>query len=479
MMRAALQRAWLASLVPAERRYRWALKHPEAAQLGLLRRACKSGGAYSDDHRLHTIDSLGAWQSKVPIVDYDTLAPYLERARAGERTALSRDPITLFERSGGSTGTTTKLIPYNAGLLADFAAATGPWLAQMYRRFALVGTRAYWSLSPVVQGAKVTDGGVPIGMADDTEYFGPVRRFVLAKTMAVDPSVMHAPDFVTWRRVTLDQLLAADDLGFISVWSPTFLTVLLDGLRPRWPRLRLVSCWTDGPAAAQLAALSDILPGVPIQPKGLLATEGVVSLPYGDGPGTALALTSHLLEMIDLAHPERRPLLPHELRVGGEYSPLLTTRGGLVRYHLKDIVRCVAPLRIQFVGKLDQISDQVGEKIHARQVELALASSRHTFVLLAPVMVDGRASYCLYLEGADDPDAVARALDVHLMSGHAYRYARELGQLGPLRVAVVHDGRERALRALIEAGQRAGDIKPSLLDSRSIWSSIFGIGRAV
>lgn len=126
--------------------------------------------------------------------------------------------------------------------------------------------------------------------------------------------VARAPDFAAWRRATLVHLLGARDLGFVSGASPTFLTVLLQALddpgeraavlaalgparadevarvlaagpdrRALWPRLGLVSCWADGPAAQHLAPLVRAFPGVPIQAKGLLATEGVVSIPWVTG----------------------------------------------------------------------------------------------------------------------------------------------------------------------------------------------------
>ncbi|MFO0747126.1 MAG: GH3 auxin-responsive promoter family protein, partial [Myxococcota bacterium] len=501
-------------------RFRRALARPERAQARLLARrmAANAETAYGRAHGFARVDSLAAFQRHVPVTDYDALEPWLARARAAEPNVLTREPVRLFERSGGSTGTTTKLIPYTASLLADFGAATGPWLAAMYRAHALVGTRAYWSLSPVAQGARTTAGGIPIGMADDSEYFGVVRRFVIAKTMAVPPTVARAPDFAAWRHATLVHLLQCEDLGLVSVWSPTFLSVLLGALAsdpqpvlaalpparaaevraaladapsafgPRvWPRLALVSCWTDGPAAAHVEPLRALFPGVAIEPKGLLATEGVVSIPYGPGPGGALALTSHVLEMIDLDRPDARPLWPHELRVGGAYSPLLTTGGGLYRYHLKDVVTCVAPLRVRFVGKLDQVADIVGEKVHARQVEVALADAGRAlgaawdFALLAPIAApDAAPSYCLYLESAADDGmlaAVGRHLDAHLMTGHAYRYCRDLGQLGALRIQRVRDGRARALAALVASGLRAGDIKPTVLDARPLWAATFGVGQ--
>src|SRR5690606_23717403 len=75
-----------------------------------------------------------------------------------------------------------------------------------------------------------------------------------------------------------------------------------------WPRLALLSCWADGPAARFADQLQARLPHVTLQPKGLLATEAMVSLPWlddvddtdgTDDAGAVLAVTSHFLEFLD------------------------------------------------------------------------------------------------------------------------------------------------------------------------------------
>ena len=131
-----------------------------------------------------------------------------------------------------------------------------------------------------------------------------------------------------WRQETLRHLLETEDLGFISVWNPTFLTLLMDHLvghfdelarlvSPRrqralaravaggrgfsagrvWPRLGLISCWGDGAAEGFLPALRGYFPGVEVQPKGVLATEGALTVPL-TGVGSALCVTSHFYEFL-------------------------------------------------------------------------------------------------------------------------------------------------------------------------------------
>ncbi len=74
--------------------------------------------------------------------------------------------------------------------------------------------------------------------------------------------------------------------------------------------------------------------------------------------------------------------------------------------------------------------------------------------------------------------AVAEAVERALCEGHHYRYARELGQLGPVRAVRVAEGVRRYEARCVALGQRAGDIKPVDLHRLPGWADHF-IGAAV
>ncbi|ACY17260.1 GH3 auxin-responsive promoter [Haliangium ochraceum DSM 14365] len=524
LLRTGVSLAFLATLRARQRRYRRALAAPRTTQEALLGSilAANADTEYGRAHGFAGITGAAGFQDRVPIASYETLAPHIERAAQGRPAVLTREPVRMFERSGGSTQT-TKLIPYTAGLLREFSAATAPWLYDLHRGHPrLIGRRSYWSVSAATRGRETTAGGIPIGFDDDTDYFGAAERFALRQLMAVPGEVGRLRDVDAWRRATALGLLAAEDLGFVSVWSPTFLTGLMRymeqhwrelasalptrraaaiarGLdaagsfvgRALWPHLALLSCWCDGPSRHVLGDLRGYFPDTPVQPKGLLATEGVVSIPFagdaldGDRAGGPLAVCSHVLEFLDLENPDARPLWADELRVGGRYSPLLTTSGGLYRYHLKDIVQCVgfrqATPVVRFVDKLERVSDLCGEKVHAAQVQTGLDRAARAcgqaprFALVAPVAQGGAQPphYRLYIElpGADEDalSAFTRALEAHLESGHHYRYCRQLGQLGAMDYRAVRDGQRHYLAARCAQGQREGDIKPTVLELGGDW----------
>jgi hypothetical protein len=260
-----------------------------------------------------------------------------------------------------------------------------------------------------------------------------------------------------------------------------------------WPALDLVSCWTAGASARFLTDLRAGFPGVAIQGKGLLATEGVVSIPLIGGPGAALAVTAHFYEFVPVAGAGARPCLAHELEPGQTYAVLLTTGGGLYRYALGDLVRVVGhvaatPL-VEFVGRAGNVSDLCGEKLAEPHVARVLEeATRHLglgpgFLMLAPEW-DRPPYYALFVDGGGlGPTALAglaARVEAGLLGNPAYAYCRALGQLGPVRGMRVQPAAAAAAYAARCAalGQRLGAVKPTYLHREPGWAAHLGRGVA-
>lgn len=510
--------AWVLSNRGARRRFARALDAPAAAQARVCAELLASarGGAFAREHGLDRVSTPGELRAAVPPRDYDAFAPYIDRVANGEPEVLTNSApahrITGFEPSSGSAAA-VKLVPSNRLLRAQFQRAIGAWVAELYQaRPALLRGPAYWSISPALPRAR-TPGGLPVGFAEDSAYLGGLSKRLVDLAMAVPGGVADSRDIAAFRQATLLFLLRAEGLRLISVWNPTFLSLLLDamiagwgglldalaagwagqGLRvpasPRraaalaaqnpadlrsiWPRLGLISCWGDGGAAAPLAALQARLGGIEVQPKGLIATEAFCTLPFGGG--YPLAITAHLFE---LEREDGRVLWAHELAPGDRGTLIVSTGGGLLRYRLRDRVEVTGPVgstpSLRFLGKEDRVSDLRGEKLSEAFVAEVLAGLGlgAAFAMLAPE--DGSPPfYMLFLAGQAPPDLADR-LDGALRANPHYAWCRALGQLGPARVARVEgDAFSAYIEACRRAGQRLGDIKPAALSARSGWTQDF------
>jgi GH3 auxin-responsive promoter len=529
-MKAALVNSlWLAASLPGMHRFRQAAASPEETQRRILERYLRQNREteFGRAHHFAGIAGIAEFQRRVPLSTYDDYVPLIHRIENGAKNVLTAEPVQMFELSSGSTSA-SKMIPYPAALRSEFQRGLSPWIANLFLRHpGLMKGPAYWSISPLAEGRRRTPAGIPIGFEEDSAYLGPLGALI-ESALAVPDLVKHVRDVTAFRYVTLLFLLRRADLRLISVWNPTFLTLLLaplsewweplindidqgtltppspidPGLRrglerklspqPRraralrtvghqdhasiWPHLELLSCWADGASAPYARALGAQFPGVMLQPKGLLSTEAFVSFPLIGCEAGVAAVTSHFLEFLTESGDA---LLAHQLQKGSEYAVVVTTGGGFYRYQLQDRVEVAGfygrvPC-LRFTGKTDQVSDHFGEKLNGRFVAGVLADlfARHRvspgFAMLAP---DNGASvfhYTLYLECPSIPPGLPFDLEAALCANFHYDYCRKLGQLAPAQVALVCDGAAGYLRACQARGQRLGDIKPVALHNAPGW----------
>ncbi|HTL31458.1 MAG TPA: GH3 auxin-responsive promoter family protein [Tepidisphaeraceae bacterium] len=500
--------AWWLANEPAYARFKGALASPRRAQEQLLCSYLRqhTNTAFGRDHTFSEIDSAAAFRRNIPIRNYDDLSPYIDRIAAGEANVLTSHRVVGLATSSGSTRA-RKLIPYTRELQREFKRAIGPWIVDLFRGDPeLARGCAYWSITPVAQregeapaepfarsdedaSAGASPSNTPrIGFEADSAYLGGVVQWLVDAAMAVPSHMRHVPNIEDFRRETMRHLLKRRDLRLISVWHPSFLELLLDSVgsinvREVWPNLRLISCWADAHARAPAEALAMRFPGVRIQPKGLLATEAFVTIPFaGHWP---LAIRSHFFEFADDREEVR---LADDLRLGAEYSVVVTTAGGLWRYRLGDRVRVEgfvdATPSLRFVGREDRVVDRFGEKLsegfvgQAIRETLVRCNTTATFSMLAPQRCDDGFRYTLFVETGHEIDVkLADRLDARLRANPHYDYCRSLGQLLPPNVFVI---RGRAFPKYVEelrrTGQRLGDIKPAALSDRMTWGSVFDGG---
>jgi hypothetical protein len=411
--------------------------------------------------------TLEAFRNDVPVVCYEDLAPWLDRITRGECDVLFAGHPIAFERTGGSTGG-AKLIPYSADGLLDFQRAMLPWLSSAVRLHRVTG-KGYFSISPATRRREYI-GDVPVGLPDGA-YLGRAAAAVLAQVTAVPFDVGLIEEVARWRTMTLRYLAAASDLELISVWSPTFLLQLLDELEEPaalWPRLKIVSCWASGASKPFADALGAQVPHAHLQPKGLLSTETVVTVPDAEDRPILTPFGFFEFERAGRLH------LSHELVVGSTYEVVATTAGGLYRYRTGDLVRhegqsLTGRAVLEFVGRGSLVSDLVGEKLSEPFVASCLASVSG-FRLLVPDR-DGR-GYVVAVETGSSVDI--EDIEARLCGNPQYAYARQLGQLRPLRLLAVRNLFARYAQAQVEHGVRLGDVKPSALRSECAWTARLG-----
>lgn len=547
---------WIALCAQESNRFLQEIERAGAVQEKILLNLLEKNQTSSFGRRYNfkDIKSVKDYQRMVPLSSYNDYEPYMNRIAGGEQNVLTTEPVLMFELSSGSAAA-SKYIPYTQSLKSEFQCGLKVWMRDMFHAVkGLSWGSAYWSISPITAREKYTSGGVPVGFEEDNEYFGMIEQFLLKILFAVPAEVKHIDDIRAFRYVTLLFLLKSRHLAFLSVWNPTFLTLLFENLQDWidmlvqdleagslspslhlpddlratldkrlgrhkrrakelrkvlaahrhapdlleriWPCLSLISCWTSSYAEAFVPDIQKLFPTVPIQGKGLLATEAFVSVPIFGHEGSLLSFRSHFFEFIEYGERDENTSpqvkTAAELIAGRQYEVVLTTGGGLYRYKLHDIIevkgfRGACPI-IEFMGKSGKVCDYFGEKVNEFHVSSLLSELfarldiHPAFFMLAPEEDDfHHFRYTLYLDmqkempNANPVRELARALEEGLCSNYHYAYCRKLGQLHEARVFLVQHGTgaHTYLQTCRYYGQRAGDIKPVVLHTKTGWSTAF------
>jgi hypothetical protein len=536
---------WLAGCIPEFIQFQLASRNVAAEQFRILRRILHANAQteFGRTHKFSSIRSFSDYQRRAPLSGYDDYKKWIDRCAKGFARVLTSESINLFEPTSGSTEP-TKWIPYTASLRQEFQNGIRAWIGDLFLNFPdLISGQAYWSVSPANRERRTTPGGLEIGFEDDTAYIGGWQHRLVKAVMAVPSQVRLSSDLEAFRYITLLFLVRSHNLRLISIWNPSFLSLLLNrlpewgdqleydlargtvraasglppGLEPfihpdprraaevraalraitaqerhvrLWPKLGLISCWADANAAAAASKLAELFPHSRLQGKGLIATEGFVSFPMVRHEDGVLAIRSHVLEFLPTDSTGKidseRPQLAHQLERGQRYIVALTTGGGLYRYQTHDLIEVTSRFRacplIRFLGRQRYVSDWFGEKLNEVHVSRILQGAfgkvgvAPAFAMLACETGWPSPSYVLFIDTPESREIlhqVAKIVETGLCENFHYRYARQLGQLAPVRVYRVWQGAEAYLAEALRNGQRAGDVKPLALDRRGGWAGIF------
>jgi len=496
---------------------------------------------FGRDHHFHEIKTAADFRRRVPIRGYDGHEPYIARVRQGDVSALfgPGTEVLMFAMTSGTTAT-PKTIPVTRDSLKDYREGWTIWGIQAFDAHPKIIENG---LRPILQlvsnwREQFTPGKISCGAI--TGLTAHMQNRLVRTIYCMPPVTMGIKDIEAKYYVAL-RLSAYRDLGATMAANPstllgiaklgdrekeTLIRDLRDGtIDPKWavppevrkalawkvrtkrketakrleeiacrtgrllpmdywPNLDFLANWTGGTMGAYLRHYPEFFGDRPVRDIGLIASEGRFTIPIEDGTAAGvLDIRHHYFEFlpedqIDKAEPET--VEAHELIEGQRYYILPTTAGGLYRYQISDLVRCVgfrgrAPL-VEFLNKGAHISSLAGEKVSEFQVVSAVNEAtaelglRLKSYLLAATWGDPP-YYSLLVEDDDLPrdgseERLARAVETRLGAiNEEYENRRETHRLGPIRVCRIEPGSWPAFqkRRLARSGGTAEQYKQPCL----------------
>jgi hypothetical protein len=471
---------------------------------------------FGRDHGFASMHSVDEFRRRMPVLTYEDHHPYVSRVFQGDTTALfaAGTRVRMFAMTSGTTGE-PKRLPITEQVFREYRAGWLLWAAGVYGDHRELLHTKTLQLTSDWQRYRAPGGiacGQISGLAAST------RPKIASRVFVPPPVTGRIHDPATKHYTALRIALASDRIGMIITANPSTLVEFArrtdqqreslvrdihDGtlscdlpadirtalarrisrpnprrareleqlaethgtLLPKhaWPHLKVIAVWTGGSVGVFMPKVEELFGPAAIRDHGLSASEGRMTIPIADGTRAGLLdFYHHYFEFIpvDEHDRERRTVLEaHELEEGRDYFILLTTSGGLYRYDIQDVVRCVgfegeAPL-LEFLSKGRSFSNVVGEKLSEHQVIEAvqrsfaeLGLSIDTFTL-APVMED-MPCYVLLLEPNVHQGRtrdLARCVQSHLERlNEEYADKCAAGRIRPVRIGILPAGTWDQLR---------------------------------
>ena len=406
-------------------------RHPHEVQQRQFEARLKQGvgTAFGRDHHLERVTDYASFAAAVPVVDYDTFKPYIERMVAGERSVTTPGRVQFYARSSGTTSDRSKYLPITRHSIF--------WNHTLGMRDVVALYLDAFPQSKLLQGKTLTLGGTC--SVEGENLVGDLSGILLHETTHWGMS-MRAPrietallaDFDAKINRIADECAAQRITAFAGVpsWNLELMRRVLErtgkqNLLEVWPEMEL---FMHGGVefTPYRRAFSELIPSDGMHYlETYNASEGFFAV--ADDP-----TREDMLLMLDYGtyyeFREGDEIVPLEgVEAGKTYAMLITSDNGLWRYEIGDTVTFTStdPYRIRFAGRTRQYINVFGEELIVDNADKALVEAcRKTGAVVneysvAPcyMAIDRQGAHEWFVEFDIEPDSVehfAEELDVAL-----------------------------------------------------------------
>ncbi|UTW67441.1 GH3 auxin-responsive promoter family protein [bacterium SCSIO 12643] len=335
------------------------------------------------------IKSIQEFKNRVPIQDYNSLKPFIDRAKNGEQNVLWSGETKWFAKSSGTTNDKSKFIPVTPEALETCHYKGGKDLISLYIK--------YKPDSKMFTGRGLVLGGSSeINKTNPASYSGDLSSIII-DNLPIWAELHRTPSkkialMSEWEEKltkmaerTADQNITT--LAGVPSWTLVLLNKVLEikgakTIREVWPNLET---YTHGgvsfvPFKKQFDQIFD-LPGLNYM-ETYSASEGFFGIQdlYGESFDGGLLLMLDYgvfyeflpLDRLDDENPETLTL--DEVEVGVHYALIISTNAGLWRYQIGDTIMFthLYPFRIKVTGRTKQFMNVFGEELMVENAEQAI-----------------------------------------------------------------------------------------------------------
>jgi hypothetical protein len=344
---------------------------------------------FGKQYSFSSIFKIEEFKQRVPVHNYDSIKPYIQRVMEGQQNVLWNTPIKWFAKSSGTTADKSKFIPVSVESLDECHYRSGrDVLSLFYNNF---------PDSDLLTGKSLVIGGshqVNKLSADSDSYYGDLSA-VMLQNMPFYGNMIRTPDLSIalmdeWEEKIERMANAVIHENVTSIAGvPTWTLVLIkrifeltgtDNLADVWPNIELymhggVSFTPYRDQFKKLIRKPDMY-----YQETYNASEGFFAAQDIIGQEGLLLFLNHgifyeFMPMEEYGKEQPRTLQLQDVELGKNYALIISTNGGLWRYLVGDTIQFVslAPYRIKVSGRTKSFINAFGEELIVENSDKAIA----------------------------------------------------------------------------------------------------------
>lgn len=387
------------------------LKYPNEVQQELLFTLLKFAKDTEIGKRYDfaSIKSYKEFSERVPIVNYESIQPLIERSRNGEQNIFWPRPIKWFAKSSGTTNAKSKFIPVSTDSLEDCHYAASKDLLCMY----LNNNED----AQLFTGKSLRLGGSKELYKENGTVFGDLSAILIDNmpfwaeySSTPNSKVSLMSEWETKMQAIVKETIAENVTSLAGV--PSWMLVLLNNVLEETGKQNLFEIWTNlevyfhggvsfNPYIEQFRA---ILPKKEFKYYEIYnASEGFFAIQDQNYSGDLLLMLDYgiFYEFIpmDTYGTKNQKVVPLcDVELNKNYAVIITTNAGLWRYKIGDTIRFVSlkPHRIKVSGRTKHHINAFGEELIIENAEDALkkvckrTSAEIVDYTAAPIFMKGK-----------------------------------------------------------------------------------------
>lgn len=335
-----------------------------------------------------SINNQEEFKKRVPIQDYDSLKPYIERMLQGEQNILWGSEIKWFAKSSGTTNDRSKFIPVSQESLEECHYKGGKDLLSIY-----CNNRPD---AQIFSGKVLTLGGSHQVTQNGDTYYGDLSA-VLLKNLPIWAEYLRTPELAITLIENYEEKIEKIAQATIGVnvtnmaGVPTWTVVLAKRLMEITGKSNLLEIWPNlelyvhgavnfTPYREQFKKL------IPSDKMYYLetynASEGFFGIQDQSNSEEMLLMLDYgifyeFLPMENFGEENPKTLGLSEVELDKNYALIISTNGGLWRYTIGDTIKftSLSPFRIQITGRTKHFINAFGEEVIVDNAEKALVKA--------------------------------------------------------------------------------------------------------